>query len=530
MAMSSASPSPAALLLAALILSTTMAGTRGNVTETVTSINSGSTIVTTTTARSSSSWMAISSSVEVVADQRMSWRNGTDETPKTIDVSTTTSSSIEGLPTAGINSHYVVDRETVTASTDKPATAPRSDNIIQENIGLQNQPHQEQLIGLVDNVTDHYTSETPTTTTTTLSPTAMTTTTNKRNSIFQEAASTTVKAIDTTTTKPIEFSKPMLRTTSVATTRLATAKPASIAPMNSEPGGKSSRTRNELLSGNFHEIKPAQKVITKMAGYFGGKIVKPNVPSALGKYTPYFEDGQEELNMTARIGNTVILDCEIGMLGNKTVTWSHHTVDVIRLLTFGRNAYSVDQRISLSFKYPTNWRLKIQYATPRDSGLYECQVATYPPLVKKIHLLVTAPILVIMDDSGRIKSGERHLKAGSALRLRCEARDIPEQYNETVIWTRGEEILSEDVNENRTVDTLDGREVQVIVITLVIERATPRHAGNYSCVVPEKARATVAVHVLNGELPAAVHDGNGVSRSVFNLWLIHLTVSYVFSR
>lgn len=58
---------------------------------------------------------------------------------------------------------------------------------------------------------------------------------------------------------------------------------------------------------------------------------------------------------------------------------------------------------------------------------------------------LTAPILAIMDDSGRIKSGERHLKAGSALRLRCEARDVLEQHNETVIWTRGDEILTEDV-------------------------------------------------------------------------------------
>ena len=33
-----------------------------------------------------------------------------------------------------------------------------------------------------------------------------------------------------------------------------------------------------------------------------------------------------------------------------------------------------------------------------------------------------------------------------------------------------------------------------------------------------------------GELPAAVHDGNGVSRAFLNLWLIHLTMSYVFSR
>ena len=44
----------------------------------------------------------------------------------------------------------------------------------------------------------------------------------------------------------------------------------------------------------------------------------------------------------------------------------------------------------------------------------------------------------------------------------------------------------------------------MIVSTLIVERASPRHAGNYSCVVrgptiPEKAKTTIAVHVLNGE-------------------------------
>lgn len=63
------------------------------------------------------------------------------------------------------------------------------------------------------------------------------------------------------------------------------------------------------------------------------------------------------------------------------------------------------------------------------------------------HILnyVIAPTLTISDDSGRIVSKERHLKAGSVLRLRCEARDVLESLNESVVWTRGDETLTEDI-------------------------------------------------------------------------------------
>ncbi|CAL7946197.1 unnamed protein product [Xylocopa violacea] len=307
-----------------------------------------------------------------------------------------------------------------------------------------------------------------------------------------------------------------------------------------------SRPANNLLASGgkstkaFYEIKPSIK--TEMEGdqqhasstqkpLQGRKFVLPSVDSAFGKFGPYFEDGDQEMNITARIGSTMLLDCKIGMLGDKKVTWlQQHSHDSFRLLTVGRTPYSVDQRISLNFRYPNNWRLQIRYATPRDSGLYKCQVATHPPLVKTINVVVTAPELTITDDSGRVVPKERHLKAGSALKLRCEARDVIEPLQESVVWTRGDETLTEDVSENRTTEVLAGKEVLVIVSTLIVERASPRHAGNYSCVVPGKAKTTIAVHVLNGELPAAVHDGNGVSRAFLNLWLIHLTMSYVFSR
>ncbi|XP_017891265.1 uncharacterized protein LOC108631670 [Ceratina calcarata] len=311
-----------------------------------------------------------------------------------------------------------------------------------------------------------------------------------------------------------------------------------------DPKKDNSRSMNNLLvtggksTKAFYEIKPSIKTEVEpdhsgstLKPLQGRKFVLPSVDSALGKYGPYFEDGDEEMNFTARIGSTMLLDCKIGMLGDKEVTWHHQaSKDSFRLLTVGRTVYSVDQRISLMFRYPSNWRLQIQYATPRDSGLYKCQVATHPPLVKTINVVVTAPELTITDDSGRVVPKERHLKAGSALKLRCEARDINESLTESVVWTRGDETLTDDVSENRTMEILAGREVLVIVSTLIVEKATPRHAGNYSCMVPGKAKTTIAVHVLNGELPAAVHDGNGVSRAFLNLWLIHLTMSYVFSR
>ncbi|XP_008554564.1 uncharacterized protein LOC103576209 [Microplitis demolitor] len=295
----------------------------------------------------------------------------------------------------------------------------------------------------------------------------------------------------------------------------------------------------------FYEIKPSLNtamddddiartpapVITSTKRSFLSGFKIPSIPSSFGKYGPYFLDDVDERNITERIGSTVLLDCRIGLLGDKKVTWLQHDKDSIRLLTVGNVQYSADERISLKFQYPDNWRLQIAYATLRDNGLYKCQVEIDPAhsLVKRYNVIITAPVLNITDDSGRAISGERHLKAGSALRLRCEGRDILERLNESLLWTRGDETLTSNVSENRTTEIADDKEISVIVSSLTIEKASPRHAGNYSCIVPERAKTTIAVHVLNGELPAAVH-GSGVSRAVFNIWLIHLTISSGFFR
>lgn len=102
---------------------------------------------------------------------------------------------------------------------------------------------------------------------------------------------------------------------------------------NEQPRKDHSRPVNNLLLAGgkstkaFYEIKPSIK--TEMEGdqvglgtqrpLHGRKFVLPSVDSAFGKFGPYFEDGDQEINITARIGSTMLLDCKIGMLGNKEV-------------------------------------------------------------------------------------------------------------------------------------------------------------------------------------------------------------------
>lgn len=99
---------------------------------------------------------------------------------------------------------------------------------------------------------------------------------------------------------------------------------------------QSRSANNLLLTGKstkaFYEIKPSIRTLetersrdhqfqtTTHRTLSGRKFVLPSVDSAFGKFGPYFEDGDREMNVTTRIGSTVLLDCKIGMLRDKKVS------------------------------------------------------------------------------------------------------------------------------------------------------------------------------------------------------------------
>lgn len=74
------------------------------------------------------------------------------------------------------------------------------------------------------------------------------------------------------------------------------------------------------------------------------------------------------------------------------VSWVRHRD--IHLLTVGVETYTSDQRFVAShFPHTEDWTLQVKYPQRRDSGTYECQVSTTPPIGHSMLLSVVGEFL-----------------------------------------------------------------------------------------------------------------------------------------
>lgn len=276
-------------------------------------------------------------------------------------------------------------------------------------------------------------------------------------------------------------------------------------------------TDDESLSMLIHPT--VSYVDTEAIQYISDQAFSlPHMHFPNARWGPFFEEGSDPQNITARLGSTVTLDCKIGLLHDKTVTWLHHKENSIHLLTVARNVYSSDERITLSFRYPNNWRLVIVYVTERDEGLYECQVATHPPKVKRIFLRIIAPVIFVVDDVGR-EITERYYKEGSTLELTCLGIQVDFSSNATereITWRHGDNSINKGIRYDVS------QKSDSITSTLVLAPIKRKHSGNYTCSINGSVSATVAIHVLNGDSPAAVQLGNNGRRNEQNFIVIQI--------
>lgn len=67
------------------------------------------------------------------------------------------------------------------------------------------------------------------------------------------------------------------------------------------------------------------------------------------------------------------------------MSWVRHRD--IHLLTVGRYTYTSDQRFeAMHSPHAEDWTLRIRYAQRKDSGTYECQISTTPPIGHSVYL------------------------------------------------------------------------------------------------------------------------------------------------
>ncbi|XP_062524490.1 zwei Ig domain protein zig-8 [Bombyx mori] len=249
----------------------------------------------------------------------------------------------------------------------------------------------------------------------------------------------------------------------------------------------------------------AHLVINGSCDVAGGSGSINALPAGGGssRLAPSF-DAATPRNVTALVGKSAYLSCRVRNLGNRTVSWIRHRD--LHILTVGGYTYTSDQRFQATHSPQTDdWTLHIKWAQQRDAGVYECQVSTQPVRSFFVTLHVVVP-------SARILGGpDLHVDIGSTINLTCLIQFSPEP-PAYIFWYHEDEVISYDSSRGGvSVVTEKGA---ATTSYLLVQDATPADSGRYSCSPSNAEVASVRVHVLNGERPAAMQTGSaGLSNS-----------------
>lgn len=222
-------------------------------------------------------------------------------------------------------------------------------------------------------------------------------------------------------------------------------------------------------------------------------------------------------NVTAQLGTTTYLHCRVNNLGGKTVSWLKRYGDTPHLLTFGLTTYSNDARIQIFHEQPNDWKLQIQFPRLDDEGVYECLVSANPPLVRRVRLVVVVPEIEIVDERDKPVK-EKFYKGGSTIELKCIVKQIVGQAPEYIIWHHGNRMLNYDI-ERGGISVKTDLLTRGAISRLSIAFASNQDSGNYTCSM-RSAQASVIVHILNGENPAAMQTGTSHKQSSSPLLLV----------
>ncbi|XP_052868739.1 uncharacterized protein LOC128274550 [Anopheles cruzii] len=289
-------------------------------------------------------------------------------------------------------------------------------------------------------------------------------------------------------------------------------------------------TSTAASSSSASSASAAALVSGGPGGSGSGGLSSLSGTAGTGTEKPYFDDVNSR-NVTTVVDDTAVLKCRVKHKGDRTVSWMRKRD--LHILTSNIYTYTGDQRFSVIHPPDSDdWDLKIEYAQQKDSGIYECQVNTEPKINLAVYLDVTderefaqdfskyGPSsggkhfngvgggLDFLSTAARAKiigSQEVHVKKGSTISLSC----VVNVHASSISWYHGSSIV--DFDSARGGISLETEKTEGGTSSrLMLTRATLRDSGNYTCVPTGAISASVQVHVLNGEHPAAMQTSSGV--------------------
>lgn len=124
---------------------------------------------------------------------------------------------------------------------------------------------------------------------------------------------------------------------------------------------------------------------------------------------------------------------------------------------------------------------------------------------------------------------ELYIRSGSDINLTCIVLQTPDPPS-FIYWYRGGNVINYSQRGGISVVT----EKQTRTSRLLISRALPQDSGNYTCSPSSSDAASVLVHVLQGEQPAAMQHGSTTNKApiswTINFILIIFIQFYFFKR
>ncbi|XP_050720358.1 junctional adhesion molecule B-like [Eriocheir sinensis] len=217
---------------------------------------------------------------------------------------------------------------------------------------------------------------------------------------------------------------------------------------------------------------------------------------------PRFLHEQLSLNVSVQLGSTAYLHCRVEGINDQSVSWYRKSGDEIQLITFDFQTYHNDDRFAVTFAQPNDWRLRIRFVQRRDEGSYQCQVSTHPPLIHTVHLQVVEASIQILDERG-VELREKFYREGSTMELQCLVADVPTATALQLSWYHHHHRLNYD-DPRGGVSLKTELRGSVARSWLRVSQAGRRDSGVYYCNVTNLAAASVTIHVVPDEYPAAI--------------------------